>query len=67
MKKVPDVIISYYPLKNELKEYRIWVGVENTVLLYVYSKEDEDLDELKDWTCLWWDSINKKTKKKVLN
>jgi hypothetical protein len=67
MKKLPDVVISYYPLENKKYEYKIYVGEDKLTLLYVYSDEKEDEEAIRDWTILWWDSINKPQKKKILN
>ena len=65
--KLPNVVISYYPLSNKMYEYQIWVGESSSVLLYVYSEEKEDEAVIKDWTTMWWNSINQQNKKKVYN
>ena len=65
--KLPNVVISYYPLQNTLNEYHVWVGDTKSILLYVYSEEKEEEAVIKDWTTMWWESINKQNKKKVYN
>lgn len=65
--RVPNVVISYYRLENKKYEYQVWVGESNRTLLYVYSEEKEEEGVISDWTFMWWESINKQKKKKILN
>ena len=66
MKRLPSVIISPRQLENDLFEYTVFVGDNNSVLLYVYSVEEEEEEAIKDWTILWWDSIKPKNNR-ILN
>jgi hypothetical protein len=59
LKELPNVIISAYPLTNELFEYVVEVDKKR---IYVYSAKEEDEAVIQDLTVMWYNSTVKKEK-----